>query len=146
MKKEYLDIIEKVRLRIKNNEVDNVMNALSWISLLQLAESTDRGRFYNDHFFMLIDYDDAVQQMLYDQDLFPVTVYEDPDFKTNKGYIYLVCYDIPNYIGIPKFAIKAPYFKFTDLSPSGREKAFSKLMDICECYEQDMFGDGIDIV
>ena len=145
MRKEYQENINQVKLRIKNGEVADVMNALSWISLLQLADAAGSGRFYKNHFFMLIDYDNAVKEMLYAQDLFPETVYE-PDFITKNGYIYVVCYDTPNYIGIPKFAVKAPYFKFSELSPNGKKRVFESLIDICESYDSDLFGDGIDII
>ena len=149
MENKYIELIEKVRERIKNKEIDDIMNALSWISLLQLANVTDRGRFYNDYLFMLVDYDSAVTEMLYNHGLFPGMIYQGPekieDFK-KYGSIYVVCYEYPNYIGIPKFAIQVPYFKFSDLTPNETLRTFDKLMQLNNQYEKDLFGNGFDIV
>lgn len=146
MKKEFLDNIKAVRQRIKNGQVDDRMNALKWISLLQLTEQTNKGLFYKDHFFAIIDYDETAADFLKKYDLFPENVYEEEIPVSQFGYCYIICYDLPNYIGIPLYAIKAPDFNFAELSDEAQKKALSHLMQICKIQDELTFGDGIDIV
>ena len=149
MKKVFLDNINQVKQRIKDGQIDDTMNALSWISLLQLTEQTNRGEFYKDFFFAIIDYDEAVVELLQNQELFPSkiydTIYDKPINSSNGGFVWVICYDIPNVIGLPAFAVKAPYFNFKDLSPEKKKKALDILIELYYIKESDDF-DSFDII
>lgn len=146
MKQEFSDNIKKVKELLRDDLIMDRVQAACWISLLQTAAALESGIFYNNLFFMLIPYDDAMTNHLASQSLFPNKIFDAGVPSPNGGYVYVVCYDFIDYIGYPIYAIKSPYFKFKDMSEKNKEAGLKHLVELYEIETAMDDDEGLEII